>query len=320
MPIGKTPVKEAFWEYIQMWVGKIKIGKTKTAAQIKDILFLLTESGASDLGLDHWMLKGWNPDIQGAYIISDPVDYDRILVELEDTKPEDRPKTIAIDTADGMVMSKVYSLVKEYRAKDSNVLTINDGALGFGRGWNMVAEWLVDIVVGFQRLNVGLIFITHLEEKTITKLNQEPKTVWRSTLPDKAKTILQGIVDFIWFFNQEGKERWIYTQGDMSIEAGSRIKLPDRIPMGKSPEKCYQNILTAFYGNSNKDFAKEQLVTKILKGEAFLATKKIDSFDTEKRKLASRKKHLNIQELELAGLPELEAYFQHLKTKANGGS
>ena len=317
MPIGKTPVKERFEEYIQMWIGKVKVGKTKTAGQIKNGVFFFTESGASDMALDHWMPNGYDPQKDGAYIMTHPADFMRALSEIQETKPEDRPTTAIFDTIEGLTNVIVRSLLTEYGER-----TINAGKLAFGTGWKLVQGELFNIIEQLQKLNIGIIFISHLEEKTITRLNKEPETVWRSTLPDQAKTMIQGLVDFIWFFTQEGKDRWIYTQGDMTIEAGSRITLPTRIPMGKSPQQCYQNILTAFYGKgNNKDRAKEQIITRILKGEAYLSDKKIDSFDTEKRVNNSRKKHLGFEDPELAGLPELQEYLQHLITKAkNGGS
>lgn len=315
MPIGKTPVKERFEEYIQHWIGKVKIGKTKTAGQIKGSLFFFTEKGNSDMAFDHWYPANHNLEKDGAYVMSHPADFLRAMLEIQEMEIEKKPTTIIFDTIEGLVQVIVNSLLNEYGEQ-----TINDGKMAYGKGWKMVQKQLWDIIANLQKLNVGIIFTSHLEEKTITRLNKEPETVWRSTLPDQAKTIIQGLVDFIWFFTQEGKERWIYTQGDTSIEAGSRITLPNRIPMGKSPQQCYQNILTAFYGKgNNKDRAKEQIITRILKGEAYLCDKKIDKFDTEKRVTNSRKKHLGFEDPELAGLPELQEYLQHLITKAKNG-
>ena len=317
MPIAKTPIKERFEEYIQQWVGKVKVGKTKTAGQIKRGLFFFTESGASDMALDHWIPKGYDPIVDGPYIMNHPADFLKALLEIREIHPEKRPSTIIFDTVEGLVNTIVHLVITEHKEKDPKIETINDGSLAYGKGWKIVQKELREIIGELQKLNIGIIFISHLEEKTITRLNSEPETVWRSTLPDQAKTIIQGLVDFIWFFTQEGKTRWIYTQGDMSIEAGSRIVLPDRIPMGKSPQQCYKNILTAFYGkNGNKNQAKEELITRILKGETHLAEKKIDKFDTEKRMIASRKKHLNFEDLQLAGLPELQEYLQHLYNKS----
>jgi len=174
------------------------------------------------------------------------------------------------------IRCKIAEILKAYGEP-----TINDGKLSFGKGWNMVDTWLNGVISNFQCLNIGMIFITHMEEKHITKPNGEQVTVWRSTLQDRAKSILFGLADFIWFFKKEGKSRWIYTQGDVTIEAGSRITLPDRIPMGRSPQEAYSNILTAFYGrDGNKDKAKSELLDRILRGEAYLAEKKIDGFLT----------------------------------------
>ena len=312
MPIGKTPIKVNFEEYKQLWVGKPKVGKTKMAGQIEKSVFFFTESGASDMALDHYYPKNHSLEQGGAYIMTSPADFMSALLEIRETKPEDRPSTIIFDTIDGMV--KVY---EHYICSEAGEKTINDGKLGYGKGWKLVKGEIYELIEKLEKLNIGVVFISHLEEKTITRLNKEPETVWRSTLPDQAKVIIHGLVDFIWFFTQEGKKRWIYTEGDMSIEAGSRIEFPDRIEMGKSPQECYKNILDAFYGkNGKKDSGKSELITLILKGEAYLSENKIDGFDTDKRRNNSRIKHLDTPELELSNMAKLQEYLQHLRTKA----
>jgi len=314
MPIALTKPKTDFWEYRQLWVGPPKIGKTKTAAQIKDGLFVFTESGFSDLSIAHWVPSGWDVNQKGAFIITDPLDYQKMEVELGCMPQSERPKTLIFDTVDGMINTKALELIHDPANKAE---TLNEGALSFGKGWDRVRIWLHDFVADIQRLNIGVIFISHFEEKTITEIGKEPKTVWRSSMPDRAKPIIQGLVDFIWFFKQEGKSRWIYTQGDLTIEAGTRITMPERISMGHSPQEAYSNILTAFYGvNGNKDKAKSELLDRILRGEAYLAEKKIDGFGVEKRKVASREKHLGFADPELATIENMEAYLQHLRNKA----
>ncbi len=312
MPFAKTPIKVNFEEFKQLWVGKPKVGKTKTAGQIEGSVFFFTESGASDMALDHYYPKSHSLEQGGAYVMSDPADFLSALLEIRETKPEDRPTTIIFDTIDGMVKVFEHSV-----CRDNGEKTINDGKLAYGKGWKLVRAEIHELIEKLEKLNIGVVFISHLEEKTITRLNKEPETVWRSTLPDQAKVIIHGLVDFIWFFTQEGKKRYVYTEGDMSIEAGSRIEFPDRIEMGKNPQECYANILNAFYGRKGKgNSGKAELITLVLKGEAYLAEHKIDKFDTDKRRDNSRIKHLGTPELELSNMPKLQEYVQHLRNKS----
>ncbi len=262
------------------------------------------------MNFNHYAPKNWNPSSeQEAYIMTNQSDFEYALLELMEMKPADRPSMAIIDTVDGLISSIARSICQEYKAK-----TINDDKLSYGKGQALVKQELQDIMIKFQQLNVGLIFISHLEEKTIYSLGKETQTVTRSTIPPYAKTIINGLVDFIWYFTQEGKRRFIKTEGDMSIEAGSRISIPDKIPMGKTPAEAYANILTAFHGRTGKK-GKDELITRILKGETHLADKKIDNFDTEKRNINSRKKHLNTEDLNKADIVKLDEYYNHLIAK-----
>jgi len=89
--------------------------------------------------------------------------------------------------------------------------------------------------------------------------------------------------------------------------------------MGKNGKEAYEGLASAFYsGNGNKQQTQDTLVTNCLKGEAFLSDEKIDNFDTEKRVMQSRKKHLNFEDISKASIVNLEGYLQHLREKAKG--
>jgi hypothetical protein len=314
MAIQMTKAKTDLNEYIQYWMGLVKIGKTKTASEFPSPLFIFTESGSSDKAMPHWTPDKWNIETQGGYIVTDGDDYDKIIIELLDIPLEKRPKTLILDTVDGFVAAGANSIMR-----DAKTDSLNEGALSYGRGTEKLTNWILEKIGAFQKLGMGIIFISHMVEKTINSANKEPVTVWRDTLPDKYKPIIHGIVDWIWHFTKEGKQRVILTQGDVTIEGGSRITLPDRIPMGKDSKTAYQNILTAFYGrNTEPDKAKAELVTRILKGEAYLAEKKIDGFEVAKRKENSRLNHLKSPDLELNDIDTLNNYYLHLQEKAKG--
>jgi hypothetical protein len=313
MPTAKTKPKKELWEQTIEISGPPKIGKTDLASQFPNPLFVLTEPGQGNRELNHWVHKDWKSD--EPYILQHESDFDWIVKELmEDTHEY---QTLILDTGDNACV-----LVTENILTENGVQSLNEGSLSFGRGTKMFERRFRDIMFKLAKLPMGLVIITHLKETTISRPNKEPQTAWRDTLNDHAKLIVHSMVDMIFMLRKEGKQRWIYTEGDLSIEAGSRIALPERISMGKTSGEAYENLIKAFYsGNGNKKQTKDTLITAVLKGEAFLSDNKIDSFDTDKRVMNSRKKHLLFADIEKASLANLEAYLQHLRTKArNGGN
>lgn len=314
MPIAKTKPKNELWEQTIEISGAPKIGKTDLASRFPKPLFLLTEPGQGNRELDHWVHPDWKSD--EPYILTHDADFDWIVKELkEDTQGF---QTIILDTADNM-----STLVTEGVLTEHDVGSLNEGALSYGRGTKLFERRFRQIMFNLARLPMGLVIISHLKETTISRPNKESQTAWRDTLNDHAKLIVHSMVDMILMLRKEGKERWIYTEGDLTIEAGSRIAMPERISMGKNGREAYENLIKGFYGdNGSKKVTKDALVTAIMKGEAYLSDNKIDSFDTDKRVNNSRKKHLLFVDPEKASLSNLESYLQHLRMKAknNGGS
>jgi len=308
--------KTELGQFVITAIGEPKVGKTKTFAQFPSPVFLFTEQGAADMSVPYYCPAGWKADGQNLYIMSKPTDYDNFIAEVLDLPPSDRPKTVIFDTIDGAILAKIFAVID-----DARVDSIYEGELAFGRGMDKVRLWVAQLVRDFQSLGMGVVFITHLEEKSIQQPGIEARTVWRSTLPDKIKPIIHGVSDFIWYFRKEGKKRYIYTQSqDLSIEAGSRITLPERIPMGDSPAEAYRNILAAFYGRGDDekalDKAKDEIIRRVLAGEMYLAERKIDNFDVGARRNKSRNKHIGTETLELASIEVLQNYLDHLRLKA----
>jgi hypothetical protein len=310
MAIREIKPKENLWEYILLFVGVPKIGKTKLASLFPKSVFFFTEVGNSDQAITAWTPDTW-PEGK-PYVITNSVDYDKAYLELEDMPIDRRPQTAVFDTAEGFCNSIEESILDEYRNSDGKrEPTIYDGRFSYGKGTKMIAMRTHEILSNFQKLGMGLIFISHIEEKERTKPDGKTEIVTRSTIPSKAKPIIHGLVDMIWFFQKEGKQRWIYTTGDTTIEAGSRINLPSRISMGASPQEAYDNIIKAFYGrdktNGSKPDeakAKAELMDKIQKGEMYLTSQKV-YFD--------RAELLGIADIEKANIKNLNEYLNQLR-------
>jgi len=307
MPFAKTKPKKELYEQTIEISGAPKLGKTVIASMFPNPIFILTEPGQGDRELNHWKPKTWTSD--ETYIIKSCTDLDNAYLELCDCSGQFQ--TIVIDTVDNMSNIIIDDILKEH-----NIETLNDGAMAFGRGNNVFERKMRTFLHNFATLPMGLLMISHLKEISISRPGKEPLTAWRDTLNDKTKLIVQSMADMIFMIRKEGKERFIYTEGDLSVEAGSRIALPERIPMGKDGREAYQNLVTAFYGkNGDKKLAKDELTTRILKAEAYLAENKIDSFEVEKRVMQSRTKHLLFLDLDKASIENMQSYLQHLRNK-----
>lgn len=315
MPIQSTRRKERLEEFVQYWIGKPKVGKTSIASRFPNPVFLFSENGGIDKSVPHWTPPGWDISKKGNYYITDPIDYDRAIADIACMAPDVRPKTVILDTIDGMYDVKAADLMRS-----KGVESLNDGALAYGRGGEIVRNWMVGVISALQQLGCGIIFISHMQERVqdkITKQGRETVTVYRDTLPDKVRPVVQGMVDFIWFFTQEGGARRIYTAGDITIDAGSRITLPRIIEMGKDADEAYRNILKAFGERDKKsEDTKETIIQKIETGEQYLVVNKIDGFEIPTRLANSRSKHLtNPNELGLNEVSVLAAYHKHLIEK-----
>ena len=308
MPFAKTKPKKELHEQTLEISGAPKLGKTELASHFPKPVFMLTEPGQGGRELVHWKPANWKSD--EPYIIKSCTDFDNAYIELCDAT--NQFQTVIIDTVDNMA-----NVIADDILKENAVESLNEGAIAYGRGHSIFEKRFRTYLHQFAKLPMGLVMISHQKEVSISRPGKEPLTAWRDTLNDRAKLIVQSMADMILMVRKEGKERFIYTEGDLSIEAGSRIALPERIPMGKSGTEAYQNLVTAFYGkNGNKKLAKDELVTRILKAEAYLAENKIDSFDTDKRANNSRLKHLLFEDIEKASIENMESYLQHLKNKA----
>lgn len=307
MPIVKTKPKTELSQLNIEIVGPPKIGKTHMANALPNPVFICTEPGQGGLELPHWAPKDWSGKV---YIIKGVDDLDQCIAELTQDMPPDR--TIIIDTIDNLIATISRSIAVKYKVDG-----LNWGNLGYGKGRDLLNQKLREILTSLSVTPAGLWLLSHLQESEISS-GDSTQLNWKDSLDNKSKMIIQSFVDAIWFMKKEGKKRILQTSGDISLEAGSRLSLPERIPMGESGEEAYANLYKAFYENRPKpeENARIALLERIRKGEKHLADNKIDRFDTEVRKIESRKTHLNkITLLEKAETADLEKYLEHLLSK-----
>ena len=308
MPIGKTKPKKELWEQTIEISSLPKVGKTELASHFPNPLFILTEPGQGGRELNHFVHEDHKGD--EPYIVNYHTDFDWAYQEL--SKDTQGFQTLVLDTVD-----LAQNLIIDGIVKENNAMTLHKGSLSFGVGKELFERRMREVINNFAKLPMGLILISHLKESSITNPSGEQTTTWKDTLNDNAKNIVHSAVDMILMLRKEGKQRWIYTEGDLTIEAGSRIALPPRISMGANGQEAYENLVKAFYSdNGDAQDTKDKLVTNCLKGEAYLSENKVDGWEVDKRKTSSRKKHILFEDISKASISNLEAYLQHLRIKA----
>jgi hypothetical protein len=76
-----------------------------------------------------------------------------------------------------------------------------------------------------------------------------------STMKNQAASFFDAVVDVWAYYGYKGKQRTLYISGDEGTNAGVRLKerflTPEgkrieEIPMGKSEEEAYKNLVKAF--------------------------------------------------------------------------
>jgi hypothetical protein len=292
LPIEKTKSKEHFEEQIILLFGIPKIGKSTFLSKFPSVLFLATEDGLRSLESFQKRIYSWE-------------DYLGTIAELKSGNHEF--KTVGIDTTDNLAF-----FCKDYVMRKFHIQHASD--LEWGKGWDLLKDEARRGINKLTELGMGIVFVSHSKEQEIKKKGQEPVTKVTYNLPSYFKDYITSLADIILFATFEDGKRVLHTKPSEDYEAGDRTgRLPDTLPLN------YEKFMTAFYsGNDQESIAKDKLVMRIKKAEGVLAEKKIDNFDTEKRVMNSRKKHLGTEDIDKAPISALQEYIQHLTTKYKG--
>ncbi len=318
LPTTPRQAQKELWERSAMWHGQPKIGKTTLAAQFPHPIFVSTEDGLGSLDafevrcIDNTKKIKLGPGRYKEEFIG-PSGWETFKTVIHDLRNRDHGfQTLVIDTADNLFLQCV-----KWHTIHHGVEYENDGALGYGKGGNLIIRDFASTMAWAQSLPMGLIIISHSTEKEYTDTNGKKKSRIVCTLPAKAMQVVNGMVDLIFYFTFEGNKRVIKTRSTPTYDAGSRVgALAETIDM--SYEAIAQAYTAATNGNDPAK-ASSTLIERIHKGENALATAKIDSFEVEKRRLQSRKKHAGNEDLAQCGIAGLESYLQHLMTKYKKG-
>jgi hypothetical protein len=220
MSLPKTKRKPVtdLMQYMILFYGKTKIGKTTLASKAPGALFLSTEPGTNALEVFEVQIKSWTDMLQAlADVAAGNHDF----------------KTLVIDTVDNM-----YTFCSAHVCAELNIKHPAD--LGHGKAYGRINNEFQRVLLKLAQLPYGLFLISHSQEIEIeTRTGKYTKTT--TTLPGGARKIVTGLVDFMLFCDVEAvpKEeggfehrRVIRTKPNTNYDAGDRTgKLPDVLPL-----------------------------------------------------------------------------------------
>jgi Ni,Fe-hydrogenase maturation factor len=217
LPTITTKPKLHLAEYTILLYGEPKIGKSTFASQFEKPLFLATEAGLNALETYQIPVSSWADFLEACKLLA--------------TTKHDY-KTIIIDTIDNLVKFCAEATLKPHDAT-------HESDMGYGKGYDLVANELLRVLTKLSQLPPGLIMISHAETKEIkTRTSVLNKT--SPTLPNKYKKIVLGMADLVLYAHsveqktEKGAEqvRVIETKPSECFDAGDRTKrLPATISM-----------------------------------------------------------------------------------------
>ena len=193
--------------------GQEKIGKTTLASELaEDALILATEPGVGGLSAYSVPVNSWE-------------DFRKVGAEL--AAEPGRFSVVAIDTID-----LLYNYCTDYVCQQRGVSHPSEG--DYGIVWSGIRdEWRLRISK-FASLPHGTWFISHAQQKEIkSRIGSIDKIV--PTLNARGLEFIHGFSDVILYatseLTDEGEKRIVHTRPSEQYEAGSRIVLPDPLPL-----------------------------------------------------------------------------------------
>jgi energy-coupling factor transporter ATP-binding protein EcfA2 len=214
LPTAKSaPVRDLSKKSMLLY-GPPGIGKSTFASQAEGAIFLECEPGLSELEVYKVPITNWK-------------DMEEAVNLLATTKHDFR--TIVVDTIDNAFKYCEDSICEKKRVEYV-------GDMDHGKGWALVKNEWHRWCLKLCNLGFGVIMISHSQTKEIDTRTGK-RTVAQPTIPDRARGVVDGIVDMILFAevieiidaNKKKQEvRVIRTKPSLTYEAKDRSQfLPD---------------------------------------------------------------------------------------------
>lgn len=238
---------EDFFSYVTMFYGAKKIGKTSLANMLSSNTF-------------HMMIE---PMARALKMYQKPCPtYEHVTgyIDLIEQNP-DKYETVSVDP-----LPLFYNKAMDYTCKKygfDHPSDLND----FGASWNKVRHEFERPLLKLLHLPVGCIFHAHENEE---ELENRFGTKYKRMRPDGGKQVndfIDANIENIFYYHMRGNKRFLQIRGDENAFAAcahtDKFYTPDgeqisAIPMGKSAEEGYKNLLKAFNNQQKETYAIEE--------------------------------------------------------------
>lgn len=219
--------------------GERKIGKTSLASKFPGALSIMFEPGGRGLRLQKIDVTSWKMFTSAV---------NQVIVS-------DRFPLVILDTID-----KAYEMCLDHVCQEEGVDYPSDGA--YGQVWKHIEKEINEQVDKLVKSGRGVMFISHTEVRPIQNRHG---VVYDKMMPSAAKAarkIASSIADIIGYYCYVGDDRFLIIQGNETLEAGHRFEerflttSGERvvgIPMGRSAQEAYDNIVKAFNNQQETD-------------------------------------------------------------------
>jgi hypothetical protein len=252
----------------QIWKGPPKIGKTSTAAALKEVsdeyklgiepFFLLFEAGSEGVELNCTSRKcsgcgGSGKQGRSKCEQCDGTGVERLILNDKESvrtwfkwAAESDFNPIVIDTGDRM-----FQAVSDYICVDQGI-TSPFGAGDHGLAWSLIYDEMRELLGILEAGNKGVIIIMHVyvQERRVAGGTIQQAVF---NVAGKTRSYLAGFVDQILHFDivpnddGEGDRHVVYGEQQAGIEAGDRWGLfPAQLDLGESAKDAAEAILERF--------------------------------------------------------------------------
>ena len=130
-----------------------------------------------------------------------------------------------------------------------------------------MSQEFIDFHTRISAMNMGFIVICHEKTKSQETYSGDSFDKVVPALSGATEEFYAGVIDNICCYHFHGKKRYLQIRGDDYIQAGTRCEknflTPDgkpieRIPMGKSSEEAYKNLVVAFNNDQEETCARKR--------------------------------------------------------------
>ena len=230
------PTQEGFsiFDYLSVWYGVPKVGKTTLLSKFKDTYFLVTESGYKFLKIRKSKIDNW-------------ADF-RAFVK----KAEKSPKFVS--TVKMWVVDPVDKLAKFCMTYICDKRGIEHPAdQEWGKGWEAFRDEFAEWTLRLCAVGPGVAVISHVKERDVITRSMV-LTKETPAMPKTSYTILNDLADIIIYIGYEPKKagkhkeqrRCLFIRGTETREGGDRTgKLPSQIVF-ETEQEAVDKLLSYF--------------------------------------------------------------------------